>query len=135
MSSFSLTVYFVCPNIKNWELCRKDFQAFAEVCFAAFGDRVKYWVTFNEPNIFVQRGYLTGVYPPVRCSWPFGNCSEGNSETEPYLAGHNVILSHAAAVDIYRTKYQVTSKICFKGAQSVRGKSDIPKLIFCLTIK
>ncbi|GLJ16455.1 hypothetical protein SUGI_0280010 [Cryptomeria japonica] len=84
----------------------KDFEAFAEICFAAFGDRVKYWVTFNEPNVFIEKGYLTGLYPPARCSWPYGNCSEGNSKTEPYLAAHNVILSHAAAVDIYRQKYQ-----------------------------
>ncbi|XP_057837214.2 beta-glucosidase 18-like [Cryptomeria japonica] len=84
----------------------KDFEAFADICFAAFGDRVKYWATFNEPNIFVPFGYLSGFFPPSRCSWPFGNCSDGNSETEPYLAAHNVILSHAAAVDVYRTKYQ-----------------------------
>ncbi|XP_057847977.2 beta-glucosidase 18-like [Cryptomeria japonica] len=84
----------------------KDFEAFANICFAAFGDRVKYWATFNEPNIFVQGGYLTGTYPPSRCSWPFGNCTDGNSKTEPYIAAHNVILSHAAAVDAYRTKYQ-----------------------------
>ncbi|GLJ30169.1 hypothetical protein SUGI_0596830 [Cryptomeria japonica] len=84
----------------------KDFEAFADICFAAFGDRVKYWATFNEPNIFVQCGYLTGTYPPSRCSWPFGNCTDGNSKIEPYIAAHNVILSHAAAVDVYRTKYQ-----------------------------
>jgi hypothetical protein len=39
------------------------------------------------------------------------NCKEGNSEKEPFVAAHNIILSHAAAVDIYRTKYQVMS--CF----------------------
>ncbi|KAG4931970.1 hypothetical protein JHK87_045972 [Glycine soja] len=34
-------------------------------------------------------------------------CSEGDSEKEPFIAAHNVILSHAAAVDIHRTKCQV----------------------------
>jgi hypothetical protein len=33
--------------------------------------------------------------------------AEGDSSTEPYLAGHHALLSHAAAVDIYRRKYKV----------------------------
>ncbi|KAH9318530.1 hypothetical protein KI387_020299, partial [Taxus chinensis] len=84
----------------------KDYEAFVDVCFKAFGDRVKYWATFNEPNIFVEAGYMKGEFPPCRCSWPYGNCTDGNSEIEPYLAAHNVLLSHGAAVDIYRRKYQ-----------------------------
>ncbi|XP_042515307.1 putative beta-glucosidase 17 [Macadamia integrifolia] len=87
--------------------CREDFGYFADVCFRAFGDRVKYWVTFNEPNYMVLFGYLTGIYPPHHCSKMFGDCQFGDSKTEPYIAAHNVILSHATAVDIYRKKYQV----------------------------
>lgn len=83
-----------------------DFAYFANICFKYFGDRVKYWVTFNEPNFQVNLGYRTGVYPPSRCSKPFGNCTNGDSEVEPFIAAHNIILSHAAAVHIYRTKYQ-----------------------------
>ncbi|XVE87822.1 hypothetical protein DITRI_Ditri19aG0019000 [Diplodiscus trichospermus] len=83
-----------------------DFAYFAEICFKSFGDRVKYWVTFNEPNYEVNFGYRIGTFPPSRCSWPFGNCTNGDSEKEPFIAAHNVILSHAAAVHIYRTKYQ-----------------------------
>ena len=68
---------------------------------------MKYWSTFNEPNVAVIRGYRSGIYPPSRCSGSFGNCTSGDSEREPLIAAHNVILSHAAAVDLYRTKYQV----------------------------
>ncbi|XP_078166598.1 beta-glucosidase 16-like [Carex rostrata] len=85
---------------------RKDFGYFAEVCFKAFGDRVKYWTTFNEPNLFTKFGYMNGRYPPGHCSLPFGNCTYGNSSMEPYTAAHNIILSHATAVDIYRRSYQ-----------------------------
>ncbi|KAL5990482.1 Beta-glucosidase 18 [Asimina triloba] len=85
---------------------QEDFAYFAEVCFKAFGDRVKYWVTFNEPNLFVKSGYLSGTYPPAHCSAPFGNCTAGNSAIEPYIAAHNVILAHATATEIYRRKYQ-----------------------------
>lgn len=85
---------------------QEDFRYYANTCFKFFGDRVKYWVTFNEPNVVVIRGYRSGIYPPSRCSFPFGNCTSGDSEVEPFIAAHNIILSHAAAVNIYRTKYQ-----------------------------
>lgn len=85
---------------------QEDFQLFADICFKSFGDRVKYWVTFNEPNYLVPLAYRLGIFPPLRCSSKFGNCSEGDSEKEPFVAAHNMILSHAAAVDLYRNKYQ-----------------------------
>ncbi|KGN59489.2 hypothetical protein Csa_002346 [Cucumis sativus] len=87
----------------------EDFSAYAEVCFREFGDRVLYWTTVNEPNVFVIGGYDLGFLPPGRCSFPFGkykNCSEGNSATEPYLAMHHSILAHASAANLYRTKYK-----------------------------
>jgi beta-glucosidase/6-phospho-beta-glucosidase/beta-galactosidase len=86
---------------------RLDFGYLADVCFAAFGDRVKYWATFNEPNVAVTKGYMVGTYPPERCSPPFGSCARGNSDAEPYVAAHNVIMSHATAVEICKRKYQV----------------------------
>jgi beta-glucosidase/6-phospho-beta-glucosidase/beta-galactosidase len=82
---------------------------FAEVCFQFFGDRVKHWATFNEPNLFVKSSYMSGRYPPEHCSEPFGNCTNGNSSVEPYIAAHNAILSHANVVDLYRKSYQVIS--------------------------
>ena len=72
---------------------------------------MKYWATFNEPNVAVIRGYRSGIYPPSRCSSSFGNFSSGDSEKEPFIAARNIILSHAAAVDIYRTKYQVKENV------------------------
>ncbi|CAL5412013.1 unnamed protein product [Camellia sinensis] len=85
---------------------QEDFRYYAELCFKYFGDRVKNWATFNEPNLVVIHGYRTGLFPPSRCSGSFGNCSNGDSEREPFIAAHNIILSHVAANDIYRTKYQ-----------------------------
>ncbi|KAG6538609.1 hypothetical protein ZIOFF_003733 [Zingiber officinale] len=86
---------------------QEDFGYFAEVCFREFGDRVKLWSTLNEPNLFARFAYRDGTFPPGRCSEPCGNCHTGDSKTEPYRAVHNMILSHAVAVDIYRKKYQV----------------------------
>ncbi|MBZ5797918.1 family 1 glycosylhydrolase, partial [Burkholderia contaminans] len=71
-------------------VCRKDFTAFADVCFREFGDRVSYWTTLNEPNIHVLFSYDFGLVPPNRCSSPFGfKCTKGNSSSEPYLATHH----------------------------------------------
>jgi beta-glucosidase len=96
----------------NWFLTdfllfsRKDFSYFAEVCFKLFGDRIKFWTTFNQPNLSIKFSYMDGFYSPGRCSEPFGKCALGNSSIEPYVAGHNIILSHANAVSVYRNKYQ-----------------------------
>lgn len=84
-----------------------DFALYAETCFAAFGDRVKHWMTFNEPQQFSNLGYGIGLHAPGRCSDRM-KCPEGNSATEPYLAGHNALLAHAVAVDIYRKKFKAT---------------------------
>ncbi|KAK7264482.1 hypothetical protein RJT34_32091 [Clitoria ternatea] len=43
-----------------------------------------------------------------RCGgWLSPQSHEGDSDKEPFVAAHNMILSHAAAVDIYRNKYQI----------------------------
>ncbi|ERM98127.1 hypothetical protein AMTR_s00095p00053110 [Amborella trichopoda] len=87
-----------------------DFADYAEFCFKTFGDRVKNWMTFNEPRVVAALGYDNGIFAPGRCSAPFGNCTAGNSTTEPYIVAHNLILSHASAVKRYREKYQATQK-------------------------
>lgn len=75
------------------------FAEYAEVCFRNFGDRVKNWITINEPWVVAILGYGQGVFAPGRVS-----------KTEPYLVAHNEILAHAKAVKIYREKYQEKQK-------------------------
>ena len=85
-----------------------DFRDYAELCFKEFGDRVKRWITLNEPYTFSDGGYVTGQLAPGRCSaWLNLNCTGGNSGTEPYLVTHHQLLAHAAAVKVYKQKYQV----------------------------
>lgn len=93
------------------DFSRKDYVYFAEVCFKEFGDRVKHWTTFNEPNMFIVYGYFMGEYPPLHCSPPYGtNCTTGDSKIEFYVAAHNLIVSHAMATNLYRTKYKVINE-------------------------
>uniref|UniRef100_A0A7N2QX32 Uncharacterized protein n=1 Tax=Quercus lobata TaxID=97700 RepID=A0A7N2QX32_QUELO len=91
---------FLSPHIVD------DFQDYAELCFKEFGDRVKHWITLNEPWSYVNGGYVTGQSPPNRCS----SCTVGDSGTEPYLVSHYQLLAHASAVKVYRQKYQEVQK-------------------------
>ncbi|KAF3489845.1 hypothetical protein F2Q69_00057166, partial [Brassica cretica] len=93
---------------KSWlsPQIREDFEHYAAICFRHFGNRVKFWSTFNEPNVQVILGYRKGTYPPSRCSKTFANCTRGGSDIEPLVAAHNIIRSHLAAVNLYRTKFQ-----------------------------
>ena len=81
---------------------RKYFAIYADTCFASFGDRVKHWITLNEPLQTAINGYDSGSFAPGRHDQP---------STEPYLASHHQILAHAAAVSIYRNKYKVWCKL------------------------
>ncbi|MBD7911240.1 MULTISPECIES: glycoside hydrolase family 1 protein [Clostridium] len=42
----------------------KDFDEYCITLFKRFGDKVKYWVTLNEQNVFLTLGYLTALHPP-----------------------------------------------------------------------
>ncbi|ESW22409.1 hypothetical protein PHAVU_005G151600, partial [Phaseolus vulgaris] len=88
-----------------------DFRDYAEVCFEKFGDRVKHWITLNEPWSYSNNGYAVGSFVPGRCSkWVDSTCLGGDSGTEPYIVTHNLLLSHAAAVDVYKKKFKNTQK-------------------------
>jgi len=77
------------------------FGQYADKCFAMFGDRVKTWLTLNEPWCCSVLGYSTGEHAPGRTS---------NPGHEVYRAGHNLLLAHAEGVNIYRQKYQKSQK-------------------------
>ncbi|XP_022960684.1 beta-glucosidase 24-like [Cucurbita moschata] len=88
-----------------------DFRDFAEFCFKEFGEKVKHWITLNEPVMFTCKGYVIGEYAPGRgAEWDPSRYLGGNSGTEPYIVGHNLILAHAAAANLYKTKYQADQK-------------------------
>lgn len=43
-----------------------DFQFYARTVVEALSDRVKYWITFNEPSCFLMNGYMQGVHAPFK---------------------------------------------------------------------
>ncbi|KAA8549583.1 hypothetical protein F0562_001399 [Nyssa sinensis] len=96
---------FLSPQIVS------DYRDYVELCFKKFGDRVKHWITLNEPHSYSSGGYATGTLAPGRCSsWQELNCTGGDSAIEPYLVTHFQLLAHSAAVKLYKEKYQESQK-------------------------
>ena len=73
------------PNSADW------FADYARVLFRALDDRVKLWVTLNEPWVVVDGGYLHGVLAP----------GQRNPYAAP-IAAHNLLRAHATAAQAYR---------------------------------
>ena len=72
------------------------FVKYAEVCFNAFGDRVKHWITFNETVVFCALGYLAGAHPPAIVG-------DGKKY---FQATHNVFTAHARSIELYKSLKQ-----------------------------
>lgn len=68
------------------------FVEYSEVCYKAFGDRVKHWITFNETVVFCGLGYLAGAHPPAIVG----------DINKYFQATHNVFLAHAKSVELYK---------------------------------
>lgn len=68
------------------------FLNYSEVCYKAFGDRVKHWITFNETVVFCGLGYLAGAHPPAIVG----------DLNKYFQATHNVFLAHAKSVELYK---------------------------------
>jgi myrosinase len=81
----------------------EDYTNYAELLFQRFGDRVKFWITLNQPLSLALKGYGNGSYPPGRCT---GCELGGDSGVEPYTVAHNQLLAHAKTVSLYRKRYQ-----------------------------
>lgn len=76
------------PDISDY------FADYARLCYERFGDRVKHWITLNEPWVVSILGYGQGRFAPGRASL-----------SEPYLAAHHLLVSHAKAVKVYREEF------------------------------
>lgn len=85
-----------------------DFQDYAEFCFKLFGNRVKYWPYWTSHIPIVTTVIQPG--PLHRGDALLGqknNCTGEDFGIEPYIVSHNLLLAHAAAVKLYKTKFQV----------------------------
>ncbi|MCC5910230.1 MAG: 6-phospho-beta-galactosidase [Clostridiaceae bacterium] len=85
------------PLYKNGDWLDRDnidhFVRFAKVCFENFGDRVKKWVSINEPWSVVAGQYIIGHFPPnIKYDIP-----------KAVQAMHNMMVAHAKVVELYKS--------------------------------
>jgi beta-glucosidase len=85
------------PKSPEW------FEEYAKVLVDNFSDRVKYWITLNEPQVFVGNGYTFGNFAP------FQKCATKDVCT----ITHNVLLSHGRAVKVLREYAKQDVKVGF----------------------
>ncbi len=67
------------------------FADYAAECFGELGDKVKFWITLNEPACAAYLGYETGLHAPGIQDMP-----------QAYRAVHHLNLAHGLAVQAYR---------------------------------
>jgi beta-glucosidase/6-phospho-beta-glucosidase/beta-galactosidase len=96
----------------GWENDRiiEDFAAYAGVCYRLFGDRVRHWITLNEPLTVAQLGYATGSHAP----------GVAEPSSKPYEVAHRMLLAHARAYHLYHDSYASDQK----GKVSIALNSD-----------
>jgi len=83
----------------NEELIQ-HFTDFARLAYQSFGDRVKRWITFNEPIIVCNNGYGIGDHAP----------GIKDPSTFPYKCAHTILKSHALAYRIYEAEFKAEQK-------------------------
>src|SRR5690349_1878353 len=75
------------PDIADW------FADYASIVFRKLDDRVDMWTTLNEPWVVTDGGYLHGALAPGH-----------RNRFEAPIATHNLLRSHAMAVQAYRAE-------------------------------
>ncbi|MBI5668330.1 MAG: beta-glucosidase [Chloroflexi bacterium] len=74
------------PNSSDW------FADYTRVIVDKLSDRVRNWMTLNEPQCFVGLGHQVGIHAPgLKLGWK-----------DVLLAGHNALLAHGKSVQAIR---------------------------------
>ena len=83
------------PESPDW------FAAYAKVVVAKLSDRVKNWMTINEPQVFINHGHHIGTHAPgLKLGFP-----------DVLRAGHNTLLGHGKAVQTIRAYSRTKCRI------------------------
>ncbi|CAH1640812.1 unnamed protein product [Spodoptera littoralis] len=72
------------------------FVDYARVAYTLFGDRVKWWITINEPLIICDVVYSSGILAPPIMS----------PEVGAHLCSKNVVMAHAKAYRLYDEEFR-----------------------------
>ncbi|XP_026754269.2 myrosinase 1-like [Galleria mellonella] len=72
------------------------FEQYAHVVFNKYANKVKYWITINQPNDICIDGYENGKWPPAVDSKGIG----------AYICIKNVMIAHAKVYRLYEKEYK-----------------------------
>ena len=92
------------------------FLSYADVVTRRLGDRVKHWITHNEPWCSCMMSYWEGVHAPG-----------GRSLADAMQACHHVLLSHGQAVPIIRSNAAGAQVGITLSLHPISGASDGPE--------
>jgi len=84
------------PDAPKW------FADYAAVIVARFSDRIRHWITLNEPQCFIGLGYFTGAQHAPGLSV---------SLRETLLAAHHCLLAHGMAAQVIRAGTKAPARI------------------------
>lgn len=73
----------------------EKFVTYATVLFEKYGDRVKSWITINEPQLYCRSAYGEANYPP----------QVHGSGVVDYLCIDHCLKAHAAAYRMYKSRF------------------------------
>ncbi|MCR4944679.1 MAG: glycoside hydrolase family 1 protein [Clostridium sp.] len=78
----------------GWESRRiiDDYENYAKTLFKRYGNRVKYWITLNEQNVYTQHGWIMATHPP----------GKKNDLKMFYQVNHHAFLAHAKTVIAFK---------------------------------
>lgn len=83
---FTLPIWFVNKGGFNNPKAVHFFSRYASFVISQLGDLVEYWITINEPIVYLSNGYLKDFWPPFRRN-PFLFFKLFNT----LVASHNII--------------------------------------------
>ncbi|XP_026764169.2 myrosinase 1-like [Galleria mellonella] len=81
---------FMNPLITDW------FEEYARIAYDLFGDRVKHWITFNEPREICFEGYGSTTKAP----------RANLTDVGTYICAKNLVIAHAKAYYAYNNYFK-----------------------------
>jgi beta-glucosidase len=116
------------PDSPRW------FADFTRVMVDRLSDRVRYWMTLNEPQVFVVVGHSEGRHAPgLRLTWPevlqaWHHTLLAHGLSVQAIRGHSRAAAQVGAAPVFHTAYPATdSSADIEAARqvtfAVRGKS------------
>jgi len=96
----------------NW------FAEYTGVIVDKLSDRVRHWITLNEPQCFIGLGHQTGIHAPgLQLDFP-----------EILRAAHHTLLAHGKAVQVIRAKSKQKTLVGFAPVGAVKVPASSEKL-------